>query len=77
MLLCYDRAGFHSFIGSCKTSFEKTQFKTHTHMHNPFKDNHSLKETITMQPVINKTYLLSEDDDKTFENANEINEEIQ
>lgn len=30
-----------------------------------------------MQPVINKTYLLSEDDDKTFENANEINEEIQ
>lgn len=30
-----------------------------------------------MQPVINKTYLLSKDDDKTFENANEINEEVQ
>lgn len=30
-----------------------------------------------MHPVINKTYLLSKDDDKTFENANKINEEVQ
>lgn len=30
-----------------------------------------------MQAVTDKTYLLGKDDDKTFENADEINEEVQ